>query len=149
MRLERRVLFKPAYDKRGSGYGIHGVEMIFLLSGPKGAIQFVVFTHWHLPHVAKEMRENASNWNASVIECLFQPMAADMGYHSPRPMYEDQSPISESCPYVPGGGKCYYDGSSLNAEPIFNLLVREGDEAVWKQLEGEYSARFEIAEASA
>lgn len=135
--LKREIEFTPAYDKRHTdpkqNYGIHGVEVRFYLRGPKGTIQFVVMTGWDLPHVRKEMKGRLSD--------LF-PMPSDLGYHSPKPMYDDQPLMSEDCKYVEGG-KCYYDGSTLNAEPVFDLLVKEGHESVWRRLEEEYAHQFE------
>ena len=55
--LTRKVVFHPAYDRRNDpkwNFGIHGVEMCFYLIGTEGAIQFVVYTNWQLPHVHKE-----------------------------------------------------------------------------------------------
>jgi hypothetical protein len=159
--LTREVLIRPAYDRRSEGYGIHGVEMCFVVKGPKGAVQFVVFTNWHLPHVTQEningTIERAKNGiidpenfsmdfsklSRSHLKCIFLPMAADLGYHSPVPMYEDQKPMSAECQIL--GGECYYDGSTLNAEPVFELMVREGGDALWVRLEQEYRDRFEEA----
>jgi hypothetical protein len=50
-------------------------------------------------------------------------------------MWDGQEPISDDCDIL--GGKCYYDGSGLNAEPVYELLLREGSDGVWKSL-GEY-----------
>ena len=47
--MHRRIEFAPAYDKRHpdpqKNYGIHGVEMRWLLEGPRGVIQFLVYTN--------------------------------------------------------------------------------------------------------
>jgi hypothetical protein len=137
----RQVKFYPAYDKRNSdpkkNYGIHGVDMRFLLTGEKGVIQFVIFTNWYLPNVKEEFeaKRQFSQYNA------FTPMPADVGYHSYTPMYEGQNVASESCEYL-GGKPCYYDGSGLYAETVFDVLVKDGDEAVWKLLEESYYDHF-------
>jgi len=59
MSLTREIKFSPAYDKRdpdpSKNYGIHGVTITFLLKGEKGAVQFVLYTNWHLPHVDHEI----------------------------------------------------------------------------------------------
>jgi len=130
--FERILGFTRAYDRRSSdpkkNYGCHGVDMRFVLKGPKGAIQFLLYTGWHLPGVAEELGPR-------------QPMPADLGYHSPHPMYESQSVVRDECEYV-GGGPCYYDGSTLNAKEPFDILVTEGEEALWAFLEGDYARRF-------
>ena len=69
-----------------------------------------------------------------------QPLPADLGYHSPKPRYEDQSAMDD-CDIL--GGECYYDGSGLNAERVYERLLREGDQGVWLALEGYYEDVFE------
>jgi len=151
--LERIVEFDPAYDKRnsepGKNYGIHSVTLRFLLKGELGAVQFVIHTGWQLPHVTKEQDEKALTMplDAGWLNVLFHPMAADLGYHSPSPMYDDQEPLSQECPVL--GGVCYYDGSTLNAEPVFEILLKEGGEGVWSRLEEEYYKVFKTEAASA
>jgi len=141
--LERIVEFEPAFDKRhkdpSKNYGIHGVTLKMLLKGEKGAVQFVVYTNWQLPHVTEEQLRKPADLVSKRV--LFLPMPADLGYHSPKPMYEDQSPITEECPYL-DGKRCYYDGSGLNAERIFDVLVKEGDKGVWRELEKYYKDTF-------
>lgn len=125
--LEREVVFNPAFDKRNSdprkNYGIHGVDMRMYVKGPRGAVQFVLYTGWMLPHVRSETGNS-------------EPLPADLGYHSPIPLYEDQFG-QESCSAL-GGARCYYDGSSLNADRIFDVLLNEGSDGVWRELEAYY-----------
>ena len=66
-------------------------------------------------------------------------MPADLGYHSLTPRYHNQS--AYTCDILPGG-RCYYDGSGLNSEPVYERLVREGGEAVWDALEQFYRETF-------
>lgn len=134
------VEFAPAYDKRNpdpsKNYGIHGVELRFILKGKKGAVQFVLFTNWMLPHVQEEQEAQ------HVGHTFCHPMPADLGYHSHNPTYEGQKSITENCPYL-DGHKCYYDGSGLNAERIYKVLLQEGDKGVWQQLGEYYNQVFE------
>jgi len=131
--MEKLVQFNPAYDKRDpdptKNYGIHGVNIRMVLKGERGAVQFLIFTSWQLPEVQRSLRKQG------------EPMAADFGYHSPVPMCENQHAITEECEYL-DGKPCYYDGSSLYAEKVFERLLREGDEAVWKELEEYYIEKF-------
>jgi hypothetical protein len=78
------------------------------------------------------------------LEVSYHPFASDIGYHSPVPMYEGQDPMSEKCTLL--DGTCYYDGSTLNAGPILELLIAEGTEALWAKLEEEYHYRFDSKE---
>jgi hypothetical protein len=143
--FKREVVMSPAWDKRDpdpeKDYGVHCVEIRFLLTGAKGIMQFVFITGWHLPHVQKEMNMRViDSGNPMTLEALFLPQGFDVGYHSPVPMYEGQKSMP-SCQYL-DGKDCYYDGSSLSARTMLDLLIREGSEAVWKRLEELYYGRF-------
>ena len=138
-RFERMILFTPAFDHRDKNCGIHGMEMRFIVKGDVGAVQFLVFTNWQLPHVRKEF-EGRVDAGENLHPCLFAGSPADLGYHSPKPIYEGQSPLSDDCEIL--GGKCYYDGSGLNAEEPFNILVTDGLEALWKFLENYHTTLF-------
>jgi hypothetical protein len=139
--FERIVRMSPAFDKRHSdpskNYGIHGVELRMVLKGPKGATQFVLYTNWQLPHVTQETLDKAGKRDRISLEALFLPNPADLGYHWKSPRYEGQGPIQQSCEYC-DGKPCYYDGSGLNAERIYDILLREGSDGVWRELEKFY-----------
>jgi len=130
---ERLVEFAAAYDKRPK-YGIHGVEMRMVLKYPDGAVQFLLFTNWHLPHVHKELKARA------LTSILNEPLAADLGYHSPIPQHDGQTSMGP-CVYL-DGRDCYYDGSGLSAEHIFKVLLEEGSAGVWRELEEFYQSVF-------
>jgi hypothetical protein len=105
------------------------------------------------------------------LRCFYHPMPADLGYHSPKPMYEGQPPMGaekfdfenkevlkgatgeiaiptrvQTGTFTPcellDGGPCYYDGSTLNAEPVFEVLLREGSAGVWRELREFYLQTF-------
>lgn len=98
-------------------------------------MQFLIFTSWFTEAVEKE--HEGSGYQP-------RPMAADLGYHSPTPRYEGQSTFD--CEYI-DGGKCYYDGSSLSAEPVYWKFVAEGEEAMWNELAAYYAATFDAVPA--
>ena len=133
--LEKIVRIYPAYDNRhpdpAKNYGIHGAEMGFYLKGKKGAVQFLLYTNWHLPHIQKELSRER-----------MQPQPVDLGYHSPKPTYKGHTVIDKHCEFL-DGKKCYYDGSTSNAYEIFNILVKEGDEGMWKELDQYYKSCFD------
>jgi len=142
MKIEKIVKFNPAYDKRHpnpkKNYGIHGVELLFILKGKKGAVQFLLFTNWHLPHVQKELDSKS----LGKFPYLFhKPQPADLGYHSPKPMYKGHTTATDSCKYL-DEKPCYYDGSGLAAEKIYNVLLKEGSDGVWRELEEYYTEVF-------
>ena len=147
MKLLQEIVFKPAYDKRHSdpkkNYGIHGVDMTWYLKGEEGTVQFVVYTGWHLPNVIEEQSKDSSAWKV-----LSRPLPADIGYHSKVPQYSDQTCMDTDCDAIIGGGPCYYDGSTLGAEVGFQLLVREGSDAVWKWMDDYYKMTFIDASVS-
>jgi hypothetical protein len=161
--FERIVTFTPAYDGRhgspqewrspgmkpsdgtdNTNYGIGGVHIDFTLKGSQGAISFSMFTDWFPPYVQDEHIANPPRhrWR--------QPTGAGVDYHSPRPMYEGQSPCRKAgdCEYVPDGSACYSDGSSLLAEEwVDKILLAKGSEGVWEALEAMYHERFDSQDA--
>lgn len=134
--MERIVTMSPAFDKRdpnpSKDYGVHGVDIRMVLKGELGAMQFLLYTNWHLPHVADEFK--AKGYHSEVLP-------ADVGYHSPKPMYDGQETVGDECEYL-DGKPCYYDGSGLYAETAYKVLLEGGSDALWKFLEAEYIERF-------
>jgi len=150
--FEKRIELTPAYDKRDldpkKDYGIHGVNIRFLLLGEKGATQFLLFTNWMLPHVQEEtdartVHKILSGDSLYLREPFFahRPLPADLGYHSRAPIRDYQEkPSQEHCEYL--DAPCYCDGSTSNAERVFQRLVREGAAGVWAELEDYYNQLF-------
>lgn len=135
--MERLTTFTPAFDKRhknpSKNYGVHGCELHMVLKGKLGAVQFILYTNWMLPHVDKEFE----NRGADVFS---KPLPADVGYHSPKPMYDEQ-PEREECQFL-DGKSCYYDGSGLHAQTAFDVLVEGGSDGLWGFLEEYYIDKF-------
>ena len=117
------------------------MEMKFVLTGKLGAIQFLLYTGWYLPHVVKEFDSKPCEIKSWGKYCHSKPQPADIGYHSYLPQYEDDTISQESCDYL-GGKPCYYDGSSLQAEAVFDIFVSGGDKALWEELERQYQMRL-------
>ncbi len=133
----RELLFEPGYDRRSEGRGCHGLDMRWLIHGEHATVQFVIYTSWLPSWVA------AGPWGPNVHgapDQIFPPIAADLGYHADQPLYEDQLGQAE-CAFR-GGHRCFYDGSGLNAEPVFAALLTEGGDVVWRHLE-EYLTQVE------
>lgn len=130
--FERIVTMRPAFHRvhadPSKNYGVHGVELRMVLRGPLGATQFLLYTGWMLD-------KTLDWWAAKGITADFKPCPADRGYHWSAPRYEGQQ--QRECELLPGG-KCYYDGSGLNAEITYKALVEKGDAGVWADLEEFY-----------
>ena len=138
--LEHEVVFSPGFDcirfecRHGSencrpgfggSHGRGGVALTFYAKGEKGAIQFAVLTGWEVEPGRRCDRPTSD-----------YPLPSDLGYHSPVQFYPEQEPMTDDCPVL--GGKCYYDGSTLNAEEPFRVLCNEGHEALWTYLDAVY-----------
>lgn len=107
--------------------------------GAAGAVQFVAWEYLPGTAVFDVMRRIG-----------FCPLTADghpwqavdVGYHSPRPMYEEHSPMG-SCHLLEGD--CFYDGSGLQAEKLLERVMVNGeivDDLIWVFLEEYYAWRF-------
>lgn len=108
-KYRQEIIFTPAYDKRHKdptrNYGIHCVEIRFHLYGPKGVVQFVLYTNWHLPKVDKEFDKkhlqqllSRPQDAALLVRTFYKPLPADVGYHSPVPMYEGHNKMGSTRP---------------------------------------------------
>lgn len=142
--MDRITRFRAAVDYGEKG-GKHGVELAFVLRGNAGAVQFVVFTNWMLPAPGARPGSilGATIGDPSIPASLLRPMPADLGYHSRKPLFEGQAAATpdQPCEWL-GSSVCYYDGSSLQADPVFDVLLREGDDGVWRELAKYYAETF-------
>ena len=137
------IKFECKYDSercfpgKGGSHGVHGLEIIFIVKGEKGAVQFLLFTGW-LPQKTQTDTYAIRDWGNRM-------MPADLGYHAREPQYEGHRQATSSCEYC-GGEPCYYDGSGLHASDALYALVNQGEEGLWKFLEAYYLAIFEGAD---
>lgn len=124
-----RLPFDKRHKDDSKNYGIHGLDVWFILKGEKGAVQYAVTFPIYLPHIKNKGQDYI--------------MGFDVGYHAKEPQYEGQSDMGE-CDIL--GCKCYYDGSSLRAdewtEIIFSTVGKHPEEVLWPMLEQEYIDRF-------
>lgn len=121
-RFQTAVVFEPGYNDRGGRYGVHGMDMRFLLRGPNGAAGFLMATGW----VPGEKGVNPS------VASLF-PMPMDISYHAHSPQHEGQERSTTQCPYL-DGQPCFSDGAFMPAEPVFEAFIVRGDVAIWEAL---------------
>lgn len=88
----------------------------------------------HTPIGSTRPMEALRNISLS-IELGLDELNIDMP--EPDPVKQEDIP---NCEYL--GCPCYYDGSSLNAERVFDILVEKGSDGVWKYLEEYYIDTF-------
>lgn len=131
----RRLILSPGWDKRDpdprKDYGIGAVRLRCLLIGPEGATQFLLLTGWDVPSARRP--SSLGPWS----ELGHEPCPADLGYHWPTPQYEGQTDCD--CDVLPGG-RCFYDGSGLQANDVYDRLTVEGLDAVWDCLAERYES---------
>ena len=142
--LTREITFTPGHNDRDreckhtpkGDHGLHGMTIMFVRSGPAGAVNFTMYTDWIPGRVGMMNREHAAA-RKSVADLY--PMGADLGYHSrTKTEYGVHRP---DCTLT--GGDCWYDGSALNADPVMVEFVERGEDAVWDALEDYYAHEFE------
>lgn len=112
------------HEKSSPGWGER-----WLLHGDLGSVQFLMSARraWDVP-------------DRSAFAVRMDISGYDLGYHWREPRYEHQG--SWSCEWTPEG-RCFYDGSSLEGERVLGLLIAEGPEAVWAELDSYYRSLSE------
>lgn len=132
----REIIILPAFDKRNpipkKNYGWGGCDMIFVLRKKNKAATFRLLTNWHWDDCYyKVMEELSAKYPTS--RPMTKPLPASIDYHSIKPHYKGQKPYGR-CDFL-GRKICYTDGSCLNATQFYDILVREGLDALWKAME--------------
>lgn len=148
MKLHREFKIYPGWDKRSNDpkkdYGIHGCELAFYVHDARKSrwVQFKLSTDWLPLNVQKErMGKDVIGQHPDVLQVVIgeQPNGIDLGYHSPKKMYKDQTKME--CDLR--GGYCYYDGSGLAADDIRNIMLEKGSDGVWEAVEAYWHEVFE------
>ena len=117
---------------------IHGCNLQMYLKGPEAVLQFVIYTNWHLPYVQDQVDARSPSKMSPYM--FHTPMPFDRGCHSINPQYDGHTPMDYKCHLL--STDCYYDGSSLNAIDLMNVLRCKGMNGVWEELEAEYEERW-------
>lgn len=69
------------------------------------------------------------------------PSGDDIAYHSKKPKYDWQKPISSECEFT--GGICYWDCSCTLAETIWDMVVHTNNvDIIWLKLEEFYESHL-------
>lgn len=130
--FDRVIGFRPAWDKRDpdpkKNYGIHCVDALFLVVRNHTAVEFQLMTGWWPPKNGRR---------ADPIG----PLPSIVSYHAPQPWADYLTePTATDCRWT--GGVCYCDGSALDALSVFDVLVMDGLDAMWRQLEQRWVEQF-------
>lgn len=145
--LERATVFQPGFNSKPTvdprkDYGVSGMEITWYLRGPKGAIQFQLYTDWTpgrvYPGHGLMPDLSCGHYRKSLDgewESMY-PMGAELGYHARNPQFPDQGPLTDECRIL--GGTCYYDGSVMAAHDLAKRFVVHGEPVIWAVLEDRY-----------
>ena len=129
--FNRTITFHPAFDRRHSDptqdQGINSVELRFVLRGELGAVEFMLFTNWFLPHVRAQLGGE-----------FCKPGPCELVFHGRRP---EDGDYAGACLYL-DSQICYVSRQFTAADPILGRLLEEGDQGVWAALEAHYRERF-------
>jgi hypothetical protein len=129
--FEHGVDVVPSFDHRDdptrAREGQHVAEIRLAVIGSQGAVILRIFTGWTWGAAS---REGASGTDR------VRPMDAGVFWHA-RPVGTDRG---DACEWL---GTCVDAGwSALAGEAPWRALVREGEDACWKQLEALYQERW-------
>ncbi|WP_433235455.1 hypothetical protein ACQPYK_25370 [Streptosporangium sp. CA-135522] len=121
----RQVIDDSAEQPDGGGRA-------WILTGPLGGVHVSFMKMPDMPSYVRDDEFFPGGW-----------MGKDVGYHSPKPLYDGHRPRPERCPFVPGG-QCFQSGSSVPAQPLLQewWKARQDDEVIWRAAEWFYRAKF-------
>ena len=134
--LRLKMPFDLRHTEDSKNYGVSGLLAWFILIKDNKAVQFLVGFNSYLSTVDR----NKSSFIKDIS-------AYDLGYHSPEPFYEFQS--QQECDLLEGG-KCYYDGSGLNADEFWEDIEKRSigdkeydmEDEIFKKLEEYWDETF-------
>ena len=107
------------------------------------AVQFVVLLGWTEKDAPEPDDETGFALGAITgYSGAMRPMPADLGFHSPIPLYEGMTAMDE-CDLNADGAGCHYDGSTSGASKPWHILCTEGMDAAWAFLEAYWHETFD------
>lgn len=123
--LTKTITFEPAVDDRNQGQ--RGVTIRFVISGERGAVEFVLLTSWVLPATPP-----LSN------QALPAPGIGQVLIHNLR---EDDGESSGPCRYL-NDVPCFVAHDATAADVVLDRLLRTGSPGVWAELTRVYIKRL-------
>lgn len=117
---------------------IDGRQTTWYVVGEHGAVQFQIML---MPNVTDVETVDAKLMGWALTDAGWV-MATDLGFHWRHPV--DFGSHFEHCPAFGEEEECWYDGSSLAADPIMSDWVAAGfdDEVIHRALEEHYDYQF-------
>ena len=156
--MEHKIIFRPADDKTDpdpyKNYGVHDIDMKFLVFGDKGIVEFELSTNWYLPHVM-ERRLQSMKRNVFLAKKDFllmtwiSPKPLDICYWSLERLSEDDTFFDKGLDYVFDHKPCFYgyryereEDGLWTTDYVYNQFLLRGDIAIWEYLENYYRETF-------
>lgn len=141
MSLRKTIQIHPGYDRRASGGGVHGAEIVFVLQGKHGAVTLALQTAWIPQPLQIEADRKA---HSTVIQTGLEPKPMEYTFHFDQPLYTSLQLQRTVCPYMPEGSECYSMRDSKLALELRDILLASGSEGVWNRLAKEYNNAVRI-----
>ena len=141
----REIHMRPSYDHRdepADQRGAHGVDIVFTLRGPLGAIVGEISTGWmsrplvgrHTRGAGTQDRSSGPGVDRGVADLYPTGRVISLHAAEQRRDYWIQSPDCD----VLGTGPCWNDGSYSIADGLLKALVAEGSDGAWRFLQELY-----------
>jgi hypothetical protein len=118
----RDIQIFPGQDQRASNNGFSCAELLFHYGDPTAAVTFAVRTDW-LPIT---MHHTTIRPDRTI-----RPL--DLIYHFNNPTLTARQSHMERCSYIEG--ECYAVYDKQHLERLVDVLLAEGSEGVWRELE--------------
>lgn len=126
--------FEQRHDNPNLDFGIGCVELAFRLIGPRGAMEYHVFTGWYLPHVTERLRRETDHRfyepTGHYLRCSLEGHPGRTFFHSRTPQWEGQE--HEECELL--DGPCYIDVGFGIGDHLWEGLVTGGEPGLWKRM---------------
>lgn len=131
MSFNKTISIHAGYDRRASGGGVHGAEVVFALQGDHGALTFAVQTEW-IPFVAASDR--MAKTPSRLLDVGINPKPLDTIFHFDKELYTAQQHEHSDCPYMPENLPCFSMRRNDLSKALQMALLNGGSEQVWKLL---------------
>lgn len=131
-KLTRSIKFIPGYDKTKEGFGSHPPEIMFTVTGPKGAINWTLCTGWYFTNTGEPAPVHLDPYSVGIYT----------HEHPTQSALAEGDPDVMECELL--GGPCCsrYLGSHTD---LIETLKRQGEEPIFALLELTYAEEFKTS----